>query len=977
MPQKTNLNISPYYDDFDKEDKFYKVLFKPGFPVQARELTTLQSQLQNQIESFGSHIFKDGSMVIPGAISYDSTYYSIKIKDEHLGIPVSLYLDQLIGKTLKGQTTGITLKIDNYLLAGSSSEIDDLTIFVTYVESGDSNEISYLTDGEILITQESFVYGNTAVNQGETILSLVDDNASSLGSAVGISSGTYFIRGTFVDVSTDKIVLDPYTNDSSYRVGLNIDEEIVTAKDDDSLYDNARGFSNYAAPGADRFKITTTLAKKSLTDYNDTNFIELIRIKDGEIQSLINDPQYSLIRDYFAKRTYDESGHYAVEPFTVQVANSLNDGISNEGLFKSNEVTEEGNIPDDDLMCVKISAGTAYVKGFDVDIDGTIILDVDKPRDKKEVPSALVPYQMGTILKVNNTHGVPAPNINDDTKFVELYNQRTASNTAGTGELVGQARVYSFAVSDASYSGDVTEWDLHLFDVQTFTRLVLNSSVTNTQVPDASYVRGLSSGAQGYTTAAGGSSDIIKITQVTGTFMQGEQIIFNEDPEISRSIKTVRTFGIQDIKSVYQDASALTGYTVDFVADTVLQRKTPTGFSITDKIDINASGIATCPGGNFTGIKTDTIVRYQLPNEAVERFNRVTEVKPNGSIKLAAVASITGICNGALPTAQNTTTTFAFGVTNIKVEDNKGLFAKLGNTNVSDVDLATANLVVGKNITNKSTSAGGVLSAAVSETGISSAFFDAFDEEKYSVHYSNGTIEDLTSDQVTLGSNGQSITIQGLNTSQSNVILSTTVKKQALKSKQKDFIRSEKLIVDKTAVGINTSLTGMTKATGYGLRVEDRDISLNCPDVVNIVGVFESIDTSNPTLDKITLPSGLSLNTNAILGEKIVGATSDAIAQVSGLVSSTEIEIVYLTENKFVQGEVVTFDESNISSTIQSITVSSSLNITNIFDLDKGQRDQFYDLSRIVRKANFAAPTRKLLIVFNKYDVPSNDNGDF
>ena len=384
MPQKTNLNISPYYDDFDKEDKFYKVLFKPGFPVQARELTTLQSQLQNQIESFGSHIFKDGSMVIPGAISYDSNYYSIRIKDEHLGIPVSLYLDQLIGKTLKGQTTGITLKIDSYLLAGTSSEINDLTIFVTYVESGSSNEISYLNDGEILITQESFVYGNTAVNQGETILTLVDDNASALGSAVGISSGTYFIRGTFVDVSTDKIVLDPYTNDSSYRVGLNIDEEIVTAKDDDSLYDNARGFSNYAAPGADRFKITTTLAKKSLTDYNDTNFIELIRIKDGDIQSLITDPQYSLIRDYFAKRTYDESGHYAVEPFTVQVANSLNDGISNEGLFKANEITEEGNIPDDDLMCVKISAGTAYVKGFDVDIDGTEIIDVDKPRDKKE-----------------------------------------------------------------------------------------------------------------------------------------------------------------------------------------------------------------------------------------------------------------------------------------------------------------------------------------------------------------------------------------------------------------------------------------------------------------------------------------------------------------------------------------------------------------------------------------------------------------
>ena len=199
-------------------------------------------------------------------------------------------------------------------------------------------------------------------------------------------------------------------------------------------------------------------------------------------------------------------------------------------------------------------------------------------------------------------------------------------------------------------------------------------------------MRGLSSGAQGYATSAASGSTVVKLTQVTGIFMQGEQIIFNEDPEISRSIETVRTYVIQDIKSVYQDASVLTGYSSDFVADTVLQRKTPTGFSITDKIDINASGIATCPGGNFTGIKTDTIVRYQLPNETVERFNRVTEVLSDGSISLAAVTSITGICNGALPTAQNTTTTFAFGVTNIKVEDSKGLFAKIGNTNISDVD---------------------------------------------------------------------------------------------------------------------------------------------------------------------------------------------------------------------------------------------------------------------------------------------------
>ena len=50
MAQLTNLNVSPYYDDFNDEDNFHKVLFRPGFSIQARELTTLQSILQNQIE---------------------------------------------------------------------------------------------------------------------------------------------------------------------------------------------------------------------------------------------------------------------------------------------------------------------------------------------------------------------------------------------------------------------------------------------------------------------------------------------------------------------------------------------------------------------------------------------------------------------------------------------------------------------------------------------------------------------------------------------------------------------------------------------------------------------------------------------------------------------------------------------------------------------------------------------------------------
>ena len=113
MPQNTNLNSSPYFDDFSDLKNYQRVLFKPGLPVQSRELTTLQSILQNQIEKFGKHFFKEGSVVIPGQIAYDSDYTAVQIDDTHLGIPVSLYLENLIGIKIKGETSGVTAKVEN------------------------------------------------------------------------------------------------------------------------------------------------------------------------------------------------------------------------------------------------------------------------------------------------------------------------------------------------------------------------------------------------------------------------------------------------------------------------------------------------------------------------------------------------------------------------------------------------------------------------------------------------------------------------------------------------------------------------------------------------------------------------------------------------------------------------------------------------------------------------------------------------
>ena len=138
MPQNTNLNSSPYFDDFEELKNYQRVLFKPGLPVQSRELTTLQSILQNQVEKFGKHFFKEGSVVIPGQIAYDNEYTCVQIDDTHLGIPVSIYLENLKNKKIKGETRGVTAKVETYITNRESTR-GAYTLYIKYNSYSDTD----------------------------------------------------------------------------------------------------------------------------------------------------------------------------------------------------------------------------------------------------------------------------------------------------------------------------------------------------------------------------------------------------------------------------------------------------------------------------------------------------------------------------------------------------------------------------------------------------------------------------------------------------------------------------------------------------------------------------------------------------------------------------------------------------------------------------------------------------------------------
>ena len=192
MPQETNLNVSPYFDDYDVTNDFHKVLFKPSYPVQARELTTLQSILQNQIEKFGEHIFREGSKVIPGQVSVQTSYYAVQVESAFFGIPVNYYADKIVGQRIQGEVSGVTAKVVNYI-DESESDNGNLTFYLQYEKSSTTFSGQTFQDGETLLLLSSITYANTVISANEGFASAIPSGATATGSACQITEGVYFL----------------------------------------------------------------------------------------------------------------------------------------------------------------------------------------------------------------------------------------------------------------------------------------------------------------------------------------------------------------------------------------------------------------------------------------------------------------------------------------------------------------------------------------------------------------------------------------------------------------------------------------------------------------------------------------------------------------------------------------------------------------------------------------------------------------
>jgi len=945
MPFKTNLNVTPYHDDYSPSDNFQQVLARPAFAIQARELTQLQSILRNHSEKIGDFVFQEGSVVIPGSLSILRRFSFIKLDNAYGGetIDVTQYLDT----TITGTTSGVSAVVVH---VEASTSTDQATLYVRYSKSGTDKSTDatsstvIFADGETFSSAAGVTHGTTSYSVDVVSAKVYDTSPTGFGLAAHMSPGVYYLRGGFVEVDEETILISKYINGSTVnaRVGFTITETLVTPEADTSLLDNATGTSNFAAKGAHRLKVTAALTKLDSGSTADSDFIELMEIKGGRATSVMNRTQLGTILDTLARRTYDESGDYTVRPFMFESKESvtLNENI---GVYDSGATTDDGNIASTSLLSLQVSPGKAYIRGNEIEKTTSTFIDIPKARDFNTINAGIITYDVGNFLNITNVYGTPDISfISGETtpyKQISIYDTETSTRGSASGTRIGIARARTMEYSSGTAGATSSAYKLYLFDFRPFTFLTLDGTPSPTLEANHSnggvQVKGVTSGATGWVFADGTSAGTVILTNVSGRFTTGEKITASDSSEsdqivetsgnVDITIDTIVTKNVSEARQVHMtDDDSGEHFTADIVLDSVA---TTESFILLDATDSNGANAEDniiaevdkiplglnrgATGGTGSSLKQSQL-KLSEKNIGLFKLNKDT-VK----------TLLTTTNSGASDTSyylrrQFVTTANSVGVITLSAGANEVFVSH------SEVDYTVS-----------------ILTAGSGGTG------NQGDIVSFSTGFSGGGSSTITVTNNAVFGNGAKIKV-----------IATILKSSAsAKAKTVKLMKQCKVV------------SGTTDA--YGTRPTDKTISLGRADVFEFAAVLDSEDTGTDAAAP-TLTIG-TISGNFTKGEKITGSVSGA----AGSIITTSSPISYVlkrgTTTQFAASDIITGESSGATSTVSAVTAGST-NITNRYELDTGQRDNYYDISRLVRKPAVGLPLGRLLII---YHYMEHGTGDF
>jgi hypothetical protein len=480
------LSSRPYFDDFDGDKQYYRILFRTGRrAIQVRELNQMQAILQDQLERQGSHLFKDGSVVLDGQLTFDTSVKSLKIDRTFGGNTVNL-------ENFYDTTTG-----EGVIITGSTSAAKARVVQYD-TQEGESEAILVIS----YLSSTPFVAGETITSDSHSAsVSATDpiDDAS----VVSVDHGVYFIDGMFITCLKQTVVLEATSATPNYRIGFDATETIITEDIDRDLFDNALGSTNYLAPGAHRLKIDLVLTKKSLTAATpelaaaDENFIELNRVVNGKLAIPASVPQYAELEKTLARRTYDESGNYTVKPFTIQIKDNI-----------GGDATK---------LSIGVSAGKAYVQGYEYETLATNYVDLPKGRDTVHENNFDISMSFGNYFVANTITGFL--NIENE-DIIEIHSVAKASinatsNTTYRATQIGTARSRSLVYYTGG-TGAARTYKIYVTDVrllsQSFAAVSSNATAITLNTAATSYVNGAYDGATLTITAGPGVGQTFTIS---------------------------------------------------------------------------------------------------------------------------------------------------------------------------------------------------------------------------------------------------------------------------------------------------------------------------------------------------------------------------------------------------------------------------------------------------------------------------------
>lgn len=965
MPSPTDFNLSPYFDDYDPTKKYHRILFRPGYAVQARELTQSQSLLQNQIERISDHLFEKGAMVIPGEIGFDLNYSAVKLTSKTF-----TSITDYVGLILTGATSGVEATCVN---AVATDGTDPDTLFVKYSSTGTNNTSVSFTNGETI---------NATTSDNPTILATAVVNSTATGSAASIAEGSYYINGFHVSVNSQTIILDKYTNSPSYRVGLEITESFVTPNDDASLNDNAQGSTNVNAPGAHRFKINLSLSKRALTSVDDANFVELLRLKNGIRSNQTTSTAYSVLEDTLARRTYDQAGDYTVKDFDIDVREHLLDG-NNRGIYSV------GDGGDSTKLALGLAPGKAYVKGYEIEKIGTNYVEIDKARDFDTENNFRTRFDVQNYVNVTNVYGTPDVGyVSGDTeafKNVNLFDTATSvrgtqqSTTGAKVPQIGRAKSRGFELNNgiassfifASSSLTSAVYKHYLFDIEMFTHLNVTTAPSFT---NGEKVTGGTSGAYGYVQSLTStkSATITGVTQanpgvvtaVAHTFKEGQQVTISSVTgmtQLNGNVYTVRnpatdSFELYDIDGLTKiDTSGFTSYS--------------SGGTATHGVVVLNNVIGTFSAGETitgaTSSVTAVIQRNAVGFNGVQsfNFNQVKQIGMSGSPTYTADTSTDASFGdsyqlyGQVSVANSGTTITGFGTlfnTELVIGDSITFTTDAGTSITRIIESISSNTslelsvaVGGSDVSTKTTAVRhrGILQGGNKNISIFKLPYSRIKTQKTTKNAGQSDTNFYVRRNFTASLSNGSATISA----GTNEIFAGAA--------EKDFIVSVMTSSGSAVAGNVLSISGNNG---------------NGNPIFTLGG--------SPTGKTLTLDFGSAYGTAKI---KILATVSRGVTSSKTKTLNAGSTLSVSSQSTIQSGliglgkaDVYKLNSVYMSPDFSTPATTSHTNITSRFTLDTGQRDNFYDIGRIKLNSGALVPTGRLLINFDYFSHGSGDYFD-